>query len=306
MAYGLEREEGAGEALRRVAREQIEQGVEELSGDLPVGEKAHQVRKRCKKIRGLLRLYRPVLGKIYKRENRVFRDVGRKLAPIRDADSLLETYDALLDAYSDEVDRSGLAPLRRRLTEHRRNLLEEEIDTQALVTSVREILEEARARVQKWRPSSEGFAAIRGGLKKSYKRGRSDLEDLANAAQPESELAHEWRKRVKYHWYHLRLLDSLWPVVVGTRANEAHRLSNYLGDSHDLAELQAALRGEIGERASDERTAVVIGLAEQERRVLLREAVTLGRLVFSQKPKDVVRQVKGWWRATGEESATTW
>jgi hypothetical protein len=34
--------------------------------------------------------------------------------------------------------------------------------------------------------------------------------------------------------------------------------------------------------------------------------VALGRLVFSQKPKDVVRQAKGWWRATGEENAATW
>ncbi|MFP4378025.1 MAG: CHAD domain-containing protein [Spirochaetales bacterium] len=296
MAYRLEWEASAGEELRRVAREQIERGIEELGGESPIGEKAHQVRKRCKKIRGLLRLYRPVIGKTYKKENRAFRDLGRRLAPTRDADSLLETYDWLLHAYADEIDRSRLGPLRRRLTEHRRHIHEELSAKENLVESTRSGFQAALVRLAEWTPSNEGFAAVRGGLKKSYKRGRARLDELAGASEPEPELTHEWRKRVKYHWYHVRLLEALWPELIGRRAEEVHRLSNYLGAANDLAELQEALRGEIGDQASDERVAVVIGLAEQERRRLIDEALPLGRLVFSQKPKDLVRQASGWWR----------
>jgi len=304
MAYRLEPDAGVGEELRRVAREQIERGIEELDGEMPVGEKAHQVRKRCKKVRALLRLYRPVLGKAYKKENRVFRDLGRKLAPIRDADSLLETYDELLDAYADEVDRSGLGPLRRRLTEHRQRVYEE-VDTQQLVASARETLEAALVRLERWVPKGDGYAAIRGGLKKSYKRGRARLEDLRSASEPDPELAHEWRKRVKYHWYHLRLVAGLWSELIRTRASETHRLSNYLGASHDLAELEEALRGEIGEQANEERTAVVTGLAEQERRGLLEKAVPLGRRVIAQRPGALVNQFRGLWHA-GKNERELW
>jgi hypothetical protein len=28
---------------------------------------------------------------------------------------------------------------------------------------------------------------------------------------------HEWRKRVKYHWYHLGLLRELWPASMELR-----------------------------------------------------------------------------------------
>ena len=60
-------------------------------------------------------------------------------------------------------------------------------------------------------------------------------------ATPEPELLHAWRKRAKDLWYHQRLLAPAWPDVLGAQAEEAHALTELLGDDHDLAVLAARL-----------------------------------------------------------------
>ncbi len=45
---------------------------------------------------------------------------------------------------------------------------------------------------------------------------------------------HEWRKRVKDLWYHVTLLQDAWRPVMSALADEAHELSDRLGDEHDL------------------------------------------------------------------------
>jgi hypothetical protein len=67
---------------------------------------------------------------------------------------------------------------------------------------------EARARARGWRVSEDGFGAVVGGLAKTFKRAR---RAMAQARVEKTDKAfHEWRKRVKYHWYHTRLLERIW------------------------------------------------------------------------------------------------
>ena len=52
---------------------------------------------------------------------------------------------------------------------------------------------------------------------------------------------HEWRKRVKYHWYHCRLLKNLYKPLMKARRDEAKHLADLLGDDHDLSMLDLLL-----------------------------------------------------------------
>src|SRR5690242_17292551 len=54
-------------------------------------------------------------------QNAAFRDAGRGLLRLRDAIVLIETYDGLLDAFDDQVNRRRFAPIRRRLTAQRKD-----------------------------------------------------------------------------------------------------------------------------------------------------------------------------------------
>ena len=54
---------------------------------------------------------------------------------------------------------------------------------------------------------------------------------------------------MKELWYHARLLEEAWPRMLKAQANEAHNLSDVLGDDHDLAVL--ATQFDHGGHAAD-------------------------------------------------------
>lgn len=87
--------------------------------------------------------------------------------------------------------------------------------------------------------SKTSFRALRGGLKRTYRRGRTGRKRAF--AAPTTERLHEWRKRVKYHWYHVRLLQNVWPEPMKVRRRELKVLADLLGDDHDLAVLRQLL-----------------------------------------------------------------
>ena len=97
MGFRLQRGESINEEIQRIAEEQLEKAVAEIQdGELDRHEAVHQVRKRFKKIRGLIRLVRPAFEKTYQRENAMFRDAGREISAVRDAQSLIEAFDRLV------------------------------------------------------------------------------------------------------------------------------------------------------------------------------------------------------------------
>src|SRR5262249_9161848 len=106
-----------GEDVRRIAREQIDGAIAESNGSAPGShtECIHSVRKRCKKLRALLRLVRPCLGDVYTSENAYFRDAARVLAPLRDTHVLRAAFDAVVGHFQGELSPGTFEPLRRQL-----------------------------------------------------------------------------------------------------------------------------------------------------------------------------------------------
>ena len=88
-----------------------------------------------------------------------------------------------------------------------------------------------------WPLERDGFEPLEDGLERTYRRGRRDL--ARRGKDPTAENLHEWRKRVKDLWYHCAILERSWKPVMSALADEAHELSDRLGDDHDLAVLLA-------------------------------------------------------------------
>src|SRR5579864_4999680 len=97
MAYHLKLDESVPAALKRVVAEEIDSAVDQLTGkgDSDRDEAIHEARKSVKKVRGVLRLMRPQLGRTFTVENTHFRDIGRQLSAFRDAGAMLETFDLI-------------------------------------------------------------------------------------------------------------------------------------------------------------------------------------------------------------------
>jgi CHAD domain-containing protein len=123
----------------------------------------------------------------------------------------------------------------------------------------------------------------------TYSRGRRALK--AAAAAPSDTALHDWRKRVKDLWYHERLLAELWPGVLKAQAHETKRLSEHLGDDHDLAELRHVLRSDHADDAFDEE---LVALVAERRAELQQEALALGRRVYADRPAALRRRLARW------------
>jgi len=114
MAFCLLANESPEEGINRIVSEEINQAIKEIdSPRLKRTEVIHEVRKLCKKIRSVLRLVRPQFEKTYRFENVRFRDTGKGLAELWDAEAIIETYDGLFDNFSDP--RSDLPELSVRI-----------------------------------------------------------------------------------------------------------------------------------------------------------------------------------------------
>ena len=116
-AYRLRRGEDTGDGVRRIARGQLDLAGERLDagagarGDLDGA--VHETRKAFKRLRALVRVARDALGdEVYRRENTIFRDAGRRLSSARDATVLVQTLDALTARYRDELGDDAFAGLR--------------------------------------------------------------------------------------------------------------------------------------------------------------------------------------------------
>jgi len=295
MSYRIHFNESLADAVPRIVCEQMERAVAVLTvPDPDVTQAIHQVRKRCKKIRGLLRLVRGSFSASYPQENAWFRDLARSLAGVRDADVMLECVEKLRAAFGRDLEPDAFLSVRQAL-EQRRDALHNDASLPQRLGGVASQLQGARPRVLGWRLDDAGITAIEPGLVRTYRRARKALR--AGYEEPAPERFHAWRKRVKYHWYHLRLLREIWPAQMKGLAAEASRLADLLGDDHDLAVLRMTLAHDGDTLGEPEQITALSGLAQRRQDRLRAEARTLGLRLFAGKPADFGARMCTCWQA---------
>ncbi|MDP3895474.1 MAG: CHAD domain-containing protein, partial [Mesorhizobium sp.] len=97
--------------VRRIALEQIDAALEAAGPDAARDDRIHRLRKGCKKLRGLIRMVRPVFDG-YAVENAAIRDAAAGLSGARDAEVMIATLDMLA---IDAGDPDAFAAFRRGL-----------------------------------------------------------------------------------------------------------------------------------------------------------------------------------------------
>lgn len=287
MPYRLSRHDASMQsALRRIACGQVTAAIAAI--DDPGHARAdtvHTVRKACKKVRGLLRLVRPGFEG-FRAENAAFRDIARGVSGLRDADTLVATCDSLVARHADAVDAVALVALRHRLASLRRAAGGDAGDPQRLLARCRTDLVASAGRCAQWTLDDDGFAALRGGLRRSFAKARHAMREVE--ASPSDEALHDWRKRVKEHWYHARLLRPIWPGPMRAHARCAGELSEALGEHHDLAVFVQALR-RFGKQRHALPVEALVALARARQQALATKAMTIGSRLLAPRPKALVR-----------------
>ena len=292
-AFRLYEEEAIPDGIRRIARGQLERAHDELgdSSKRRLSDAVHESRKAFKRLRATVRLARGAIGDdTYRRENRAFRDAGRRLSGVRDASVLIETLDEIESACGEFLPTGATTRLRGRLEDERKRALDSLHEDDALVTAVLAEIEHARTRTAAWTFEAEDFAALAPGLRRIYRRGRKAHQRAQ--ADPTTENLHEWRKRVKDLWHAEQILRPAAPKKMKTVAQRTHALADLLGDDHDLAELRSyVVRHHSG---SDDRMAQValMKVIDRRRTELQSQAFRLGSQLYERKPKRFVKAVR--------------
>jgi CHAD domain-containing protein len=284
--------------LRRLARNQLLAAIDELVA--PFADRAdaiHEARLHLKKLRALLRLAREAAPDSCQRENALLRDIARALSTQRDRQAMIDALDKLLRHAEHEWGESGrhLDSFRKLRSQFVESQQQESngTDFEQLVTKVVEQLRLAVARVDEWTSAARNDEIVSAGFAESYRRGRRALRAALSSATAEN--LHEWRKQIKYHRYQVRLFQDAWPVVLEAHYEELKRLSDLLGDDHDLVVLKQSLNGGCAHELDAGAVAELDQLIERRRSELQAEAIPLGRLLFAEKPKRLTQRIVRYW-----------
>jgi CHAD domain-containing protein len=298
MTYRLKEKEDVSVGLRRILLEELVEARSRMGDDLnrDPSEAIHDARKRFKKCRAVLRLVRSDIGrKEYKALNRSLRDSGRILSPVRDADVLVATVESLIE------DKRRLVATRTILGERRDTVRDQILGDDKSVGEVRAHLDELELRISRLTFSSDGSALLVEGLKDCYAEGRRAYSECLD--KPTNESLHEWRKRSKDVWYHVRILKSLWPEMIDALVDESHRLSDLLGSDHDLAVLTDTLLTDRDGFKADQ-ISEIMSLIDERRPRLQADAFMIGARLFAEKPGRYARRFDAYWNAHMADPST--
>ena len=296
MEYRLKQSESVSEGVRRMAAAQLDRALDYLGRQDGERDKhIHEARKATKRLRALVRLVRRDLGdEVYSLENQCYRGAGQRLSGLRDATVLVETLDRLVESLGEDVPKSRFARVRVWLVERRDRAYGQADSINGAVQEVIAELVQARERLEYWNLQRPDWGGIRVGLQRIYARGRRDF--AAAYALPSDEAFHDWRKQVKYLWYHTQILENIWPSVMQALAEELDQLGELLGQDHDLAVLRTTVLAEFPRAGV---TATLLALERRIGEVRARkqsEARLLGERIYSERPSEFTRRLRGYWR----------
>lgn len=304
--YHLTAGEPVADGVRAVAKDQLDRALADIDDDgVDLHTAVHEARKRCKKVRALLRLVRDDVPRTYDAVNAELRDTARRVSDERDVGAHVETHDLLVDRLGEEA-LAPYADVRAQLVALRDGPVQERIADR--IDEVRERLATVRWQADGWElPEGDAIDVLRAGYARTYGRARDRWRDALE--EPTSPGWHEWRKRVKYNRYHTNLLQEAWPAVMELREDLLHDLTDHLGDDNDLWELRLAVIGD-DERVDggpkvdlDESTVTgYVGLVDGLRTRVQHTALPLAARCYGQPVDEHVAMVLAWWQHAVDEA----
>ncbi len=291
MALTLKPHEKPGVGLRRIAHKRLQKLLKTLRArDMGRDESIHNTRKQVKEFRGVLRLARDELGKkTYRHENRTLRDAARPLSELRDASVLIDTLGKLIDRSRGRLKPAHLAQLRQNLRD-RRQQVHTLMQEKQVLSQLARCVQGTERRVQQWPDRDGGWKSIRTGMRRIYQGGRTAMR--AAHAEGSNEALHEWRKRTNAVRCALEFVGCIRPKRICRLTQRAHRLTQILGQDHDLAVLGEVAQMQVALQSAAD-NALVLSLIGKRRLTLQKQAHAIGRKLFSETGSEFIRQLMG-------------
>ncbi|HEY2103516.1 MAG TPA: CHAD domain-containing protein [Chthoniobacterales bacterium] len=289
MSYELRRDQKLGANLRRICRKQVASALQIARGEVePDDTPVHQTRKHLKKARAVLRMVAEEIGRgLYKQQDRSFRDIGRLISDVRDAEVRLQTVRQLQEITWRQSNQTFHKTEELLLGELEHFLAAFAGWQKQAATELEKLCRE----IEKWPIEELNCKCVRAAVQRGYKSGR----DAFNRAQakPTPENFHEFRSETKRLFYQLRILRPINPLVIGALLDELGSLAEVLGRSHDLHFLGERLRRDDSNPSPAEAHALV-AVIEKSELELQKRSVDVAAHFFDERPKDFGNRLGGW------------
>lgn len=238
----------------------------------------HEARKAIKRVRALARLVRTADRDMARRIDAAARRAGDVLAEARDADSLEGIVARLLEDDAGPGTRSALEEIAAPARQDR-----ERIDLAAAVAQAQSALDAVDRLLAAIRPADGPGIAMAKGLARTWRRAAKRLD--AARDKPDGKRLHALRRRVQDWRYQVDALEPVWPDGVYARRAEAERLSDLLGEHHDLTRLAERL-----DRLAE--AGAALDEVDRRRDRLEKEALDLAGEIFGRKPKGLKKALE--------------
>lgn len=255
-----------------------------LDRDRIYHENIHQARLCFKRIRSFIRLTQKAFpGNTYYELNTFYRDQARVLSSIRDITAIIGISREMMKTRRSDSVKSFLKSYVNALQKQRIHITH----NPDLQNSKHEVIESLTIKAEEIKGLDligEPVDCLASGIKKIYKKGYHFLH-LATE-NPDDHLLHEWRKQVKYLWYHFVFLNAFWPGIMNAFAKQNQQLSQLLGKQHDYVILEHSL---MQNRFADKKQNTPRELKRSIKRAkerLTQSSLTFGKKVFVLSPVD--------------------
>jgi CHAD domain-containing protein len=295
MPGKLQRSASGTQEARRIVSEHIAAARDALKSEKLTDSSIHEARKSISRARAVWRLLRTAIpAASYRKTNAQLRDAGRPLGAARDAKILPGALDKVLKTVRGRSAIARVQRFRRALLQNGNAVKREVLMRASGVELARQILATVYPQVKRVRVGGRNWSVLGKGLKRAYRHGRR-LQRAAQANRS-AELLHEWRKQVKYLRHQLTFLKPLWRGPMRELADQADRLSECLGDDHDLVVLRAHVRANRETFTTARQEADILAAIEHCREQLQQAALARGALIYEEKAAQFVDRIGAYCR----------
>jgi CHAD domain-containing protein len=282
MSFRLEKKESVADGIHRVLREQTALALTALmerKGNL--SGRIHEARRCLKRIRATLRLVRPHTdADTNDMENMAMRNAGRKLSGARDADVALATFERLVP----QMSRLAVVRTRAKLKAAVRHNRRHAIPPGQLAAIALEVRASGHT-ISLMNFAENGWPLFAPGIRKSYASARHITRALREDTEIES--IHDWRKATKRLLHQLELLQSALYKPRRKLLRRLGKLSEILGEHHDLITLAA--------HPAASKSPVLRGVITLKIARRLKKARRLAKEIFSSTPRTYLASIRAGW-----------
>lgn len=291
MSYDIKPHGPIGVQLRELFRTELAKALKTFRAlESSAGaENAHDARKRLKRLRAILLLVRKPLGKKgYREENAILRDAGRTLGNLRDAQVQVKTFEKIQKRFFPGRPPAVMREVQETLHQHQETSVGQFL-AEKKTTAAGDRLEALLERSASWAVEEYGWKELRSAVRRSYRRSRDAYQEARMSRGVEA--LHDWRKRVKELWFHVRLLRRVYPVLMAELAEDFEVLGEFLGDDHDLAVLREALYKQKKDLEQGTALKTLVELIEVRQEELVEAAFDLGERLHDETPAEFIERL---------------